>query len=70
MKAISIATEGYWDANALCIATNGYWCIDIIIDDGTKHTFLQIDSNNIDTLKLQKEELELIMILKTFLICH
>ena len=70
MKAISVATEGYWDAEALCIATSGYWCVDLHIQTEKEPIKLSITSEEFKSDISNKDELELLMIIKSFLICR
>lgn len=71
MNGLSLATNGYWDADGLCLATDGYWCIEVIIDDGKRSKSVYIDSTGISNVdQLRKDELEILMLIKSFLICH
>jgi hypothetical protein len=75
MNTLEIATEGYWSAEKTSVATNGYWTVDLIIADSRrtirKHKIPYYGSEETVTLKLigLKDEQELLMVIKSFLIC-
>lgn len=75
MNGLDIATDGYWSNQSNSVATNGYWYIEVIIEDKTHHHFnkpFYVDLNEDDNILQFKsqEEIELVLIIKSFLICQ
>lgn len=75
MNGLDISTDGYWSNQSKSVATNGYWYTELIINDKIHNNlnklFIDLNDNDNDKLHFKsQEEIELLLIIKSFLICQ